>query len=195
MSMSINQCDNEIEKITPPTGKLEVTENGTYGVSGYYEVEVNVSGGGGDCPDLSEDTVAPEKLLSGYTAHNAEGNEIVGTLTGMDFITCLVEVTNAHPSYGFQITPGFKWVDSSETIAPYSVSVLPGETKQLAIPQGYTVMYFRSQGIPVEITNTSTGVDLINNGEPLTIGSNGDYYMVRVRGANAIRSFTIQAKS
>lgn len=30
--------------------------------------------------DLSNDTVTPETLLEGYTAHDAKGNVIVGTL-------------------------------------------------------------------------------------------------------------------
>lgn len=32
--------------------------------------------------DLTQDTVSPEVLLEGYTAHNAAGNQIVGTASG-----------------------------------------------------------------------------------------------------------------
>lgn len=32
--------------------------------------------------DLTQDTVTPENLLSGVTAHNAAGNPIVGTSGG-----------------------------------------------------------------------------------------------------------------
>lgn len=31
--------------------------------------------------DLTSDTVSSDKLLSGYTAHDKSGNEIIGTLT------------------------------------------------------------------------------------------------------------------
>lgn len=36
--------------------------------------------------DLSGDTVAPEKLLKGVTAHDANGDPIVGTLSDADTV-------------------------------------------------------------------------------------------------------------
>ena len=39
--------------------------------------------------DLTGDTVTPESLLSGYTAHDANGNRIVGTASsGVKILTC-----------------------------------------------------------------------------------------------------------
>ena len=196
MSMSINQCDQEIEKITPPTGKLEVTENGTYGVSGYYEVEVNVSGGGGDCPDLSEDTVTPEKLLSGYTAHDAEGDEIVGTLTGDDFITASLSITNDFPSNGFQLYSVPSWNASTQILEGKNVNLPPQTTTTVSILRGMNVMYF-SSSVSVEFSNMSSGVTLVNNGDPVHMGGGGttDFYIFRVTATNTARSLTISPKS
>lgn len=33
--------------------------------------------------DLSKDTVTPDKLLEGYTAHGANGNKVTGTMKKM----------------------------------------------------------------------------------------------------------------
>ena len=38
--------------------------------------------GGNTLIDLSEDTVSPDKLMEGYTAHDKTGAQIVGTATG-----------------------------------------------------------------------------------------------------------------
>ena len=43
---------------------------------GYSKVIIN----GVTKLDLTEDTVTPEKLLSGVTAHNASGNKVVGSI-------------------------------------------------------------------------------------------------------------------
>lgn len=43
---------------------------------GYSKVIIN----GVTKLDLTEDTVTPEKLLSGVTAHNASGNKVVGLI-------------------------------------------------------------------------------------------------------------------
>ena len=46
-----------------------------YNSSGIKTVGTGTGGG----PDLSHDTVAADKLLYGYTAHNASGQAITGT--------------------------------------------------------------------------------------------------------------------
>lgn len=87
-----------------PTGTLTVTTNGTYTISSYASIYVNVPtstgpGVGGmisheeqdpaggtvmiiDAVDLSLDTVDPAHLVSGYTAHDSTGAAIVGTFSG-----------------------------------------------------------------------------------------------------------------
>lgn len=82
------------------SGSKSITSNGTgIDVTNYATVDVNVAGGGGgaiaiiDTPDshggtvreivavdISNDTVTAAHLEQGYTAHDAEGNPISGTL-------------------------------------------------------------------------------------------------------------------
>lgn len=47
--------------------------------------------------DLTNDTVDSDKLLSGYTAHKADGTQVTGEV---DFVTCYTGSTNPSSSLG-----------------------------------------------------------------------------------------------
>lgn len=94
--------------------------------------------------DLTQDTVTPEDLLSGVTAHNAAGNQIVGkyqsvTLTGLE-ITAPPEKTYYKPGdvfdpTGMVVTATFS---NGEQLQPVNYQVAPAgpltiETSQISI--------------------------------------------------------------
>lgn len=94
--------------------------------------------------DLTQDTVTPENLLSGATAHNAAGNQIVGkyqsvTLTGLE-ITAPPEKTDYKPGdvfdpTGMVVTATFS---NGEQFQPLNYQVAPAgpltiETSQISI--------------------------------------------------------------
>lgn len=85
-----------------PTGDLLITSNGVYDVESYATATVSLDlshygvfimeeddPAGGKVLyvnglDLSQDTVDPEHLVTGYTAHNRSGESIVGTFNGVE---------------------------------------------------------------------------------------------------------------
>lgn len=94
--------------------------------------------------DLTQDTVTPENLLSGVTAHNAAGNQIVGkyqsvTLTGLE-ITAPPEKTDYKPGdvfdpTGMVVTATFS---NGEQLQPVNYQVAPAgpltlETTQVGV--------------------------------------------------------------
>lgn len=110
--------DNDtIKTYIRPQGTLSITENGDgIDVTSYASVDVDVSGGagafvdtveqlagGGDHHiitgvDISSDTVTAAHLEQGYTAHDASGNAVVGTLVAGGGITVDDLATNTAPS-------------------------------------------------------------------------------------------------
>lgn len=77
--------------------------------------------------DLTGDTVAPETLLSGYTAHDASGAPIVGTATGGGII--IEDTTDSHGGTIRRITSanvirlGTKSITANGTYTPSSDSL------------------------------------------------------------------------
>ena len=70
-----------------------------------------ISYGGDTLIDLTEDTVTPDKLLVGYTAHDKTGNSIVGTAAGeVGQIVTLDELKE-----NWNDENGFLWSYDSET--------------------------------------------------------------------------------
>lgn len=50
--------------------------------------------------DLTSDTVAADKMLSGYTAHDASGASITGSVSFSTYYTSTVEPTSSQGSDG-----------------------------------------------------------------------------------------------
>ena len=70
-----------------------------------------ISYGGDTLIDLTEDTVTPDKLLVGYTAHDKAGNSIIGTAAGeVGRIATLDELKE-----NWNDENGFLWSYDSET--------------------------------------------------------------------------------
>lgn len=59
---------------------------------GVNKIVLNKSDGAETLIDLTEDTVTPETLEEGITAHNAAGERIVGTSIGTDFVGTTAEM-------------------------------------------------------------------------------------------------------
>lgn len=170
------ECNVPIEKIVPPPSPAPP---------------------GGDCPDLSEDTIAANKLLSGYTAHDAEGNEITGTLTGMDFVTSKCIVTNNVPNAGITVIGVATWSESGERLNMSQVGInAPGigdNVAEIPLFRGNNMLWLSATN-PRIFTDLSTGVVVANGGQPVTIGT-ASYYILRVQAAQQDRSFTVEAGS
>lgn len=59
--------------------------------------------------DLTGDTVTPEALLSGYTAHNAAGNQIVGTGSGGGVGNPVGTIIQIAGNFDSTLTPQKSW--------------------------------------------------------------------------------------
>ena len=84
-----------------------------------------ISYGGDTLIDLTEDTVTPDKLLVGYTAHDKAGNSIVGTAAGeVGQIATLDELKE-----NWNDENGFLWSYDSETEGRTYIisSIIPGK--------------------------------------------------------------------
>lgn len=66
--------------------------------------------------DLTGDTVTPDTLLAGTTAHNRSGEQIVGTATVPEELGDLTDVTLTSPAEGdlLQRDGNGKWVNSAK---------------------------------------------------------------------------------
>ena len=162
-------------------------------------VDAIPSGGGG--PDLSNDTVTAETLLYGETAHNASGQAITGTLEGNDFLKATLQITMAADSdttvvmaYGI-ITQGSTSKTISGTGRTLSFDSETDTVYSYNIPSGsYTYISFgySSSKPPLAFSNLSSGVTVMNGGEPVTASGTTKVYMVRINGStSATRSFTV----
>lgn len=70
-----------------------------------------ISYGGDTLIDLTEDTVTPDKLLVGYTAHDKAGNSITGTAAGE--VGRIITLDELKENYNNE--NGFLWSYDSET--------------------------------------------------------------------------------
>ena len=70
-----------------------------------------ISYGGDTLIDLTEDTVTPDKLLVGYTAHDKAGNSIIGTAAGE--VGRIITLDELKENYNDE--NGFLWSYDSET--------------------------------------------------------------------------------
>lgn len=116
--------------------------------------------------DLTQDTVTPETLLSGVTAHNAAGEQIIGeyqsvTLTGLE-ITAPPEKTKYKPGdifdpTGMVVTATFS---NGEQLQPVNYQVAPSgpltlETTQVGISytwNGVTKVAYQAISVVVSVS-------------------------------------------
>lgn len=158
------ECNKPIDPIVPPPSPPEPS---------------------GDCPDLSSDTVAPEKLLVGYTAHDANGDEIVGTLTGTDFFKASITITNAFTNRGLGIAL-VQWNGSNE-LREQNDSISASSSKTFIIPRGYNYIAITADA-DHHFSGMTSGVKI---GQPDVTFGTSTKTVIQVRGANTPQTLTI----
>lgn len=163
--------------------------------TGFADAVDAIPSGGG--PDLSSDTVTAGTLLEGETAHNASGEAITGTLTGMDLLAGKLTITY---NLAASITVNGKttWDVSTKKLKFTSQIKTAGVSEETyIIPTGTVLWSFTySSTNPIEITNLSSGVTLWNNGQPVISTGTSTVLLVRVLGsASRDLSFTASTVS
>ena len=158
--------------------------------------------------DLTEDTITPDKLLVGYTAHDKAGNPIVGTAAGeVGQIVTMEELEgNWSDENGFLIsydseTEGRKYVTNSVTASKgvlNETSSYDGASRwYLEQVSGYTDRFYIYTLINHEknyiYNNTSAGANFVG----LSTTSQGIFVRMRLwtdinNAANSQMSFTYQ---
>lgn len=93
---------------------------------GVNKVVINTSTGEETIVDLTSDTVIPEMLATGYTAHDASGEEIVGTLEVIDKAEMVEEVKEAYSA-------DISWLDGYDIPKLYLTGDTTGMTKDNAV--------------------------------------------------------------
>lgn len=179
-----------------PQGTKTITSNGSgIDVAEYATVDVNVSGGGG--PDLSNDTVTAATLLVGETAHDSSGTAITGTLTGLDLLQGTLEITAVNPTKTILVGRGLIGWNTNTNRLTASAKILPvgGSVSTYKIPMGYNLIAFTCTSTnPLTFSNLSSGVTVLNNGDPIPITETASVYIVSVVGSSSstsTRSFTV----
>lgn len=158
-------------------------------------VDAIPSGGGG--PDLSNDTVTAETLLVGETAHDSSGTAITGTLTGLDLLQSTLEITAVNPTKAILVSRGLIGWNTNTNRLTDSAKTLPvgGSVSTYKIPMGYNLIAFTYKSTnPLTFSNLSSGVTILNNGDPIPISSSVSVYIVDVVGSSSstpTRSFTV----
>ena len=77
--------------------------------------------------DISGDSVAASALLSGYTAHGANGESINGAIT-------IASASSYTPSAATQTIPSGIYLSDVQTIEPIPIAV---DNHRLIVPEGY----------------------------------------------------------
>lgn len=77
--------------------------------------------------DISGDSVAASALLSGYTAHGADGENINGAIT-------IASASSYTPSAATQTIPSGIYLSGVQTIEPIPIAV---DNNRLIVPEGY----------------------------------------------------------
>lgn len=136
------------------------------------KVVMNTTNGEEVLMDLTGDTVTPETLVAGYTAHGANGARVVGTLTppvrGVDYWTEADQEAIVQQVITALGTPVFGRVDADNNI------ILTGA---LADGKTYTFTYEDEDGTVATIgTYTKKAAPKYTNVLPLAINSDGTKY-------------------
>ena len=134
-----------------------------------YNINLPLSGGGGGV-DTSKDTVAPEVLEKGYTAHDKDGNPITGTLDTEAIRAEGVEAgkkseydafwdsyqQNGNRIQYFKAFAGYGWNDT--TFKP-KYSIIPEEASELFIWGRFSDIYawMDFKGLVLDFSNCISG--------------------------------------
>lgn len=181
-----------------PTGTINITENGTYNVTHYANANVNVENSGAGTAaisvvdtadpaggtvrtitavDISSDTVTANTLLAGMTAHDAQGNLIIGTMVpvsaGENMVSGSITLTengNITIDVGQPFTKFL--IAAQETVIGYGVKATSHIFADWTDPTTYNYMY-------VSTNNTGTasavylGYDVNTNND-----RTGEYFYI-----------------
>lgn len=160
---------------------------------GYLVLDSQGCGGSG--PDLSNDTVTAATLLVGETAHDSSGTAITGTLTGLDLLHGTLEITAVNPTKTIIVGRGLIGWNTNANKLTDSAKTLPvgGSVSTYKIPTNNNLIAFTYQSTnPLTFSNLSTGVTVLNNGDPIPITATASAYIVNVNGSSSsTRSFTV----
>lgn len=146
--------------------------------------------------DLTGDTVSANNLLSGATAHDRSGTQIVGTVTVPDTLDDLTDVTITSATNGQALVyDGSKWVNATVSGVPSG-----GTTDQVLAKNSNTAGDTKWMTVPLPdeiaaIVNVygsknlleNKGVTQIINGVTFTVNSDGSITVSgKATGGNAI---------
>lgn len=146
---------------------------------------------------LANDTVTASTLLEGVTAHDASGNAITGTLTGSDLICQPLTITTENTWSSGISTNWWGWNESTHRFSTLNRPLLPNSSYIFSLMPSYNTLYISATLYgSLEFKNLSSGVTVLNNGEPIIISSTASHYAIRIIGSRtSARSFTIAPKS
>ena len=105
--------------------------------------------------DTSNDTVRPEYLLGGYTAHNSNGEQITGTITYYDYHDS-GEITDENTSY--TIPQGYH--DGSSAVYIDSQNLQSSNIKS-----GVTILGVTGENYIVDVSNDTVQPEYLREGE------------------------------
>lgn len=136
--------------------------------------------------DLTGDTVTPDTLLAGTTAHNRSGEQIVGTATVPEELDDLTDVTITSPAAGdlLQRNGSGKWVNSAvipQKVAGLQktgcVNILPNDAISKVI-DGVTFTKHADGKVAINGTNGSNSViDYPIYSGKVAVDRNTPYYL------------------
>lgn len=121
--------------------------------------------------DLTADTVTADTLAEGYTAHNAAGELITGTMTAGSAAPTLQEKTATPSTTSQEITPD----EGYDGLSKVTVSAIQTETGSATDNGTYSPTsgkYYSRFTVNVEYTAYRTG----SGGPYDSLGSDGDLY-------------------
>lgn len=173
----------DVDEVSKPTGSLEVTENGTYDISGYASVIINVP------VEVSEVTINKDETTAIELAHNteyrrSEVTELTLTLPENipDALDCMVCFTSGATATTVTMPDGVVmqgdavsngvfvpkaghrydlifWFDGAKvwcTICAVSLSDNTGDEEEPVVPTAYTLTISQGTGVgSVTVTKTS----------------------------------------